>query len=332
MNYRSIADLHHDLMGGLHLVPRDVDLIVGIPRSGLLAANMLALLLNLPLADIEGFAEGRLLNSGVSRRRSALDLRFEDLRHVLVLDDSTYTGRAFKEARLKLAHLTDQIKITYAAVYDAGEVDPGDAITFQRLPMPRVFQWNLMGHSVLHRSCVDIDGVLCLDPTEAENDDGAAYVEFLLNAKRLAAPAERIGHLVTSRLEKYRAQTEQWLAQHGVQYEKLIMLDLPSAAERRAAGNHGRFKGEYYRRSDAILFIESEPWQAVEIARISGKDVLCTADQQVYRPDALSPVRILQSVRQSNVRSLSKRLRSTAKKVLGRRSVGWLKQMRTRLS
>lgn len=332
MNYRSIADLHHDIMSGLHLIPRDVDLVVGIPRSGLLAANMLALLLNLPLADIEGFAEGRLLSSGVSRRRSALDLRFEDLRHVLVLDDSTYTGRAFKEARLKLAHLTDRIKITYAAVYDAGEVDVGDAITFQKLPMPRVFQWNLMGHSVLHRSCVDIDGVLCADPTEEENDDGDAYVEFLLNAKRMAAPTERIGHLVTSRLEKYRPQTEQWLARHGVQYDRLIMLDLPSAAERRAAGNHGRFKGEYYRKSDAILFIESEPWQAVEIARISGKDVLCTGDQQIYRPDALSPVRILQSVRQSNVNILNKRLKSSAKKVLGPQPIRWLKQVRARLS
>ena len=332
MNYRSIADLHRDLIASLHLIPHDVDLIVGIPRSGLLAANMLALLLNLPLADIEGFAEGRLLSSGVSRRRSAFDLTFENVRHVLVLDDSTYTGRALHEARLKLQHLSGRMKITYAAVYDADEVDIGDAVTFQRLPMPRVFQWNLMGHSVLHRSCVDIDGVLCVDPTEAENDDGAAYVQFLLNAKRLAAPTERMGHLVTSRLEKYRPQTEQWLAQHGVQYDNLIMLDLPSAAERRAAGNHGRFKGEYYRSSDTILFIESEPWQAVEIARISGKDVLCTGDQQIYRPDALSPVRLLQSVRNTNGRSLNRRLKSIVKKVLGRRSAGWLKQVRAKLS
>lgn len=332
MNYRSIADLHHDLMSGLHLIPSDVDLIVGIPRSGLLAANMLALLLNLPLADIEGFSEGRLLSSGTSRRRSALDLRFDNVRHVLVLDDSIYTGRALRDARLKLAHLTDRVKITYAAVYDADEVDIGDTITFKRVPMPRVFQWNLMGHSVLHRSCVDIDGVLCADPTETENDDGVAYVEFLLKAKRLAAPTERIAHLVTSRLEKYRPETEQWLARHGVEYDKLIMLDLPSAAERRAAGNHGRFKGEYYRKSDAILFIESEPWQAVEIARISGKDVLCTGDQQVYKPDSLSPVRLYQAVRQSDFRSFSRRVRSAAKKVLGPRQIDWVKQVKSRLS
>ena len=47
-----------------------------------------------------------------------------------------------------------------------------------------------------------------------------------------------INTIVTSRLEKYREPTEKWLKDHGVKYKQLIMLDLPSAEERRKQGCH----------------------------------------------------------------------------------------------
>ncbi len=44
MNYRNIADLNHTIRQNLHRLPRNVDVVVdvvvGIPRSGLLAANI----------------------------------------------------------------------------------------------------------------------------------------------------------------------------------------------------------------------------------------------------------------------------------------------------
>ena len=48
MNYRSFADMNNDLVRNLARFPHDVDLIVGIPRSGMLPANLLALYLNKP--------------------------------------------------------------------------------------------------------------------------------------------------------------------------------------------------------------------------------------------------------------------------------------------
>lgn len=51
---------------------------------------------------------------------------------------------------------------------------------------------------------MDIDGVLCADPTPEENDDGEKYRHFLLNTPPLFIPKVTIGTLVTSRLEKYR--------------------------------------------------------------------------------------------------------------------------------
>ena len=43
MYYRNIADLNRVILKRLNILPRDFDLIVGIPRSGMLPANLLAL-------------------------------------------------------------------------------------------------------------------------------------------------------------------------------------------------------------------------------------------------------------------------------------------------
>ena len=147
-----------------------------------------------------------------------------------------------------------------------------------------------MHHVVMEESCVDIDRVLCLDPTGQQNDDGEAYRRFLSEALPLHATSRRIGYLVTSRLEKYRHLTEAWLKAQGIEYGRLVMLDLPSAAERRRLGAHGSFKAEFYRKSDATLFIESEHEQAEMIARLSGKPVLCIETNRIHLPDSLSPV------------------------------------------
>ena len=71
MNYRSVADLNETLTSRLSVIPRDIDLVVGIPRSGMLAANLLALHLNLPVIDVEGFIEGRRLGCGVEQHVAA---------------------------------------------------------------------------------------------------------------------------------------------------------------------------------------------------------------------------------------------------------------------
>ena len=56
-----------------------------------------------------------------------------------------------------------------------------------------------MHDEILGSACVDIDGVLCFDPAHAENDDGAAYTNFLNNVPPFLSPTRKIGTLVTSR-------------------------------------------------------------------------------------------------------------------------------------
>lgn len=282
MIYKSLFDLNADIATNFHRLPGTFDLVVGVPRSGLLAANLLSLLTNLPMADLDTYLSGKTLSSGKTKRQDSLAKTFNDIKRVLILDDSINVGTAMKSAREAVMERGFGHEYVFAAVYGRDPEHDGCDFIFEVVPQPRCFQWNIMHHNVLTRACVDIDGVLCLDPTQDQNDDGKRYLEFLLSAPALHLPTKRIARLVTSRLEKYRPQTERWLADHAVEYDELIMLDLPSKEERQRLKVHGSFKASVYSQCDAQLFIESEVEQARSIALISDKPVLCLENHVLY--------------------------------------------------
>ena len=84
----------------IYKIPHDVDVVVGIPRSGTLAAHAVALLLNKPIADIDSFAQygiiykcgkrGKAYNNGICVRK------------ILLVDDSITSGNSMKCAMEKL--------------------------------------------------------------------------------------------------------------------------------------------------------------------------------------------------------------------------------------
>lgn len=84
MNYRSFRDLTHDLL--TWELPPDIDVVVGIPRSGLLAANILALNRQLHLATVEGVLRGEFIQGGQRLPHGSSDF-FRQPRQVLVVDD-----------------------------------------------------------------------------------------------------------------------------------------------------------------------------------------------------------------------------------------------------
>lgn len=288
MEYRTVAQLDDAVVSWLADLPRDIDIVAGIPRSGLLVANLLALHLNVPMTDIAGLIEGRVIQSG-ARFKGADPRQFlSKPRHVLVVDDSICSGSAMQKVKASLAAAALPHRVSYAAVYMAPEARLDGHVDLYReiVPMPRVFEWNLMHGTVLTNSCMDIDGVLCLDPTDEQNDDGPEYLTFLRDTPALLLPTAPVGWLVTSRLEKYRAQTVEWLARHKVQYGELRMMQYPDMAARRAARAYARFKSEIYLETGAWLFIESDAALAVQIAQLSGRSVFCTETREMLAPGA----------------------------------------------
>ena len=292
MQYRSSADLNRIIVENHYKIPPDVDLIVGIPRSGMLAANLLALHCNLAFVDLDGFIAGRIFCSGQHRAKIGSRLTSTaECRKALIIDDSIQTGKEMSRVRelLEKAGLTEK-SIFAAAICQPGKEELVD-LFFELVPAPRVFEWNLMHGHTLPRSCVDIDGVLCVDPTKEQNDDGEKYRDFLKTAQPLRIPAARIGKLVTSRLEKYRGLTEEWLAKYHIQYDELVMMQYATATERQAAKTYASFKANVYANSDKTFFVESSDTLSAEIAKLSGKTVLCVETQCAYSPSGVPHIK-----------------------------------------
>lgn len=286
MNFRTIAQLNEHIVSSLSMVPRDIDIVVGVPRSGMLAATILALHLNKPLTDVEGLLAGRLMQSGKSREKYVRTRAVCDAKRILVIDDSCLSGNQMRNVRDRILAATVEARVIFAAVYVVPEARDCVDLFFDVCPSPRIFEWNLMHSSALQSACLDIDGVLCVDPTDEENDDGERYRCFLNEAAPLWIPTVPVGWLVTSRLEKYRPETERWLLEHGVRFGELVMLNGITAEERRRTGCHSSFKGLTYRSTQSQLFIESDPGQAKRIAQVAAKPVLCVADRNVYFPSS----------------------------------------------
>lgn len=283
MHYRSISDLNGDIVNWITRLPRDFDLIVGIPRSGLLVANLLAVHLNLPLTDLDGLLDKRVISGG-GRLNRTVSLPSAKQLKILVVDDIVWTGAQLEAAREKiaLAELPHEIQygVVYVHPYSKSAVDHYHEV----LPGNRLFEWALLHNQFLTDVCMDIDGVLCRDTTHAEDDDGETYRRFLSTVEPAFTPTWPVGWLVTSRLEKYRDLTEEWLKRHKIPYEQLLMLDLPSADLRRRTHAGPKFKAEAYRQTGAKLFIESSVIEAAEIANLSGRPVYTMDIRQMVYP------------------------------------------------
>lgn len=283
ISYRS----HDDLLNSIrkHLLTGKFDnfnLIVGIPRSGMIPAHHLGQLLNLPVLSYDEFISEIDPIKG-DRRLREQDASTSDKLRVLFIDDSINNGNAYNRFinNLPKEFKGKNFSWDYLAVY--GSENANKSLFIEFCPTPRIFQWNYKNHPLSRYFCYDLDGVLCVDPTDEQNDDGEKYIEFIKNAKPLYIPNYHIKAIVTSRLEKYRSFTEKWLADNNVRYGHLYMLNLPSKEERIRLNAHSSFKAEMYSQiKDSILFIESNNKQAKEIAEKTGKKVICTENDIIY--------------------------------------------------
>jgi uncharacterized HAD superfamily protein len=293
MNYRSVAQLNRDVLNWLSVLPDDIDLFVGIPRSGMLVATLLGLHANRRVAELGEFLKGNVMDFGASKKEFGVaGAEAKPIRKILVIDDSIYSGREMGIAKRQLSEIEKGVNILYGVVYASPNAKHQVDLYYEVVPFPRLFEWNMMHHSCLPQACVDIDGVLCRDPSEEENDDGEKYENFLSKVPLLRRPSLKIGWLVTCRLEKYRGLTENWLRTNGIAYDKLVMMDLPDKAARIASGGHAAHKAAVYKSCSAEVFIESSAAQAGKIARASGKYVICLETGESIAPGAVSRLKM----------------------------------------
>ena len=180
LNYKTYKDLSLDIKNNLHKLPKDIDLVVGIPRSGMIPAYMIGLLLSKQVCSLYEFISESFKSEATYR------VKFnKEVKNIIIVDDSISSGRAITDTKNLIAKndLDKKYNITYVAIYYKEEsykqfIDIG----FEKVSRPRLFQWNYLNHTFLEDAAFDIDGVLCYDPLPEENDDGEKYKHFILHS------------------------------------------------------------------------------------------------------------------------------------------------------
>ena len=288
MKYITLTDLANTIRKNIWKIPRDIDFIITIPRSGTICGSIISEFLNVPLIDIDSFVAG-VQPYGGGRLRHYYKTEHKTNR-VLVVDDTVFSGVSKIEAKEKLAKFTEY-QFIFMAVYLEGP--NRDAVDFwledismftNNFTQLVMYEWNIFHHNedIMAASLYDMDGVLCVNPPDERNEE--EYLNYIRNATPLFIPSAKIGGIVTFRLVKNVDITKAWLAENGVDYDFLTMFNAQTWEERARSGIHpGMWKGEIYKSQPQYkLFVESDSTQAQIIAQVSGKDVLCVEDNKFY--------------------------------------------------
>lgn len=279
------SQFQEDIKTLLGKVPPDITAIAGVARSGLSAATMLSMYLHLPMLTIDQ-TRHTLSATGNGWR---LGVRHVDPKgKILVVDDTVMTGNSLRAISDLVTK--DIGEAVYAAVYVNPLASRKPDIWAVDLEWPHLLEWNLFNSILSPSTAVDFDGVLCRDCAPGQDDDGPRYLDFIRNAIPLYTPRRvPIPLIVTARIEKYREETEAWLHRYNIKFHKLVMHPAKSLAERNR-DNIPAYKAMYYRdwasrhrpAPGPIMFIESEDWQAREIARQSRLMTVCPHTGGIY--------------------------------------------------
>jgi orotate phosphoribosyltransferase len=280
MFYRSMNDLNQAIVAWTRVLPRSLDLIVGIPRSGLLVANMIALYMHRPVGDVEGLLSGRQFDSGPRLDRPAAEGRPLD---ILVVDDSLWSGAQMAEARRRIEAAGLPHRIRYGAVYIA----PGsaDMVDFHHevVPVPRLFEWNLMHHPFIEEGCLDIGVLLGTQGTPAPTIEPKALAKVLSNTVPAFRTDRRIGWLIADMPAACRPLLESWLVRHDVAYRTLVLRGEPPETGARHS-SCAAFMTHMYERTGAWVFIVGRPSLAARVARRALRPVFCHDQNRMFFP------------------------------------------------
>jgi len=270
MNFITYNQLKKDVIDWNNGLP-DADLIVGVERSGIIPATILALHRNIPFLTLNQYLTNDFANYIDSK------VEIGKIKNVLIIDDSISSGRTAQviKERLKEERLYNRGHIVYfGGVYIAPNICPNGIYKFyyKQIALPRMFEWNFQYNNNIRNSIWDIDGVIFKEPPVEDNTE--AYEAYLANPIPLYIPSMPIVGIVSGRLEKYRDITEKALKRYGIEYEFLELAQFDTIQERRK-NDMGAIKGNIYKESQANVFFESSKQQAKTIRQVSGKDVIC---------------------------------------------------------
>jgi len=259
----------------IELIPRIVNpkAIIGIPRSGLIPASIISTLTHSPLYTID--------QKTLSIQSVGSGTRFNELdgEIIYLVDDSSYSGRT-------IAKTKEAVKEKFSCEIKTVTIFSSE-ISFDKIDIyhscydKHYFDWNIYN---THAKCAfDLDGVLCRDFTQNEDDDGPVYADVMQNMIVSNIQPKRYPvTIVTARLEKYRRITEKWLLSNGFRINQLHMGPWNNKSERDRV-DIGLWKSSIVKGLEEKIFVESDSDIAKTIKENTKKTVICNTTGDVYQ-------------------------------------------------
>jgi len=284
-----LSQLGHDAGLLAASLPSDITAIVGVARSGITPASIVASLLHLPLLAIRQTLND-VIEVGNGWRLGGSDhIKAAKNGKVVIIDDTVMTGNSLR-AIAAIVRNRFPNAIT-AAIYVNPLARRKPDVWVRDLGWPHILEWNVFNSVLSPNIAVDFDGILCHDCPRGSDDDGPKYLDFIKNAKPLYIPRKvPIPLIVTARIEKYRAETEAWLKRHRINFYNLVMHPAATLGERNRddvaaykAKHFEAWASKHIARPAPLMFIESEDWQARRISEITKRMTVCPASRNVYK-------------------------------------------------
>lgn len=269
-DYNTVNKLIYDK---LYKIPQNIELIVCIPRSGMIIGTIIGEYRNLPVCTISEYLNNISTEKCAVHSKAKQFISEYDYKNILLVDDTCSSGETLLKIKQKIIDVKPNINIiTYCVFAEKIGKDLVDIYLLEN-------NWPVFPYSILkctHEfACFDIDGILTEEVPAEIDDDGDKYLSFISTQRSLYIPQDEILCLVTGRLEKYRESTEKWLNMHNVHYKYLFMCPAKNKEERKQL-NPAIFKANIYKDFKAEIFIESSLYEAKIIKEMTNKPVYCT--------------------------------------------------------
>lgn len=288
--YYTGEQLYKIVQSNIHKIPHDIAGVIAIARGGLFPGFIIAEHLNVPITTVDKFIE----NQENCWFNESTFIKFNNITNgkLLVIDDSVCTGNSLKQTMNKLKNITG-FSFVFATIHASTSFDNLIVLDDNTVywDFSRLYEFNLF-RTFLFNDCVsDIDGVLCKDPDWGLDTKENEYVYFLTNtAPYIHVP--KIDILLTSRIEKYRPQTENWLKKNNISYNQLIMTPFNNINDKLyAMQNNGwsdaAWKTEQYKnickqQNRIPAMIESNEWDANFIKQNFNEGIIFCTDANKF--------------------------------------------------
>lgn len=260
MQYRSLKNLSDLVKKNIAGVPR-VDVVAGIPKSGMILASMIAALSNQPLANVSEL----ITNSWrESKHGGRWNYPLYHPRTILLVDDSVSGGETIFAIKSELHRVLPDARIITLVAYRKPN-SPSVDIALETLEADRVFEWNWFKHKRhLGTAVLDIDGVISTPTTP----------DYRMAGKPLFIPRRKVLAIATGRREWEWEDTERWLKLHNVEYGGIFYSsDVRSGRQT---------KLEAAIEMNAKWIVESDAGQAAWLRAHTGLPVLCIDTNEMY--------------------------------------------------